>query len=195
MRPFFLYCIAAGAYAQPISFGIKAGVPLTDAFDIARGGSSIYSAVDKRFTVGPTLEVRLPVRTSIVFEMLYKRLGFDAAGSVATTGNLFEFPVLLKHRFKDGWVSPYLATGASFNRLSGVTQLVSGVARGRPPELRRESTAGIVFAGGLQVKALLLKVSPEVRYTYRNSELFREAVAGLLRSNKNQLEFLVGFTF
>ncbi len=201
MKRGVLWMVATAAAAQPVSVGIRAGVPLTDAFRAARGGSLSYATDSKRYVIGPTLDLHLPFRTSVTFELLYRRLGYTSTTISAapiettTTANLFEFPVMLKHRFNEGMARPYLAAGAAFNKLSGVKQLVGGVLRGRPPELDKESTAGLVFAGGVELGALALRVSPELRYTYRNSAHFRDAVSGLLESNKNQFEFLIGLTF
>jgi hypothetical protein len=52
-----------------------------------------------------------------------------------------------------------------------------------------------VFGGGLEVKLGILRITPEFRYTRWGSENFRDPVAALLRSNKNQGDFILGVTF
>ena len=64
-----------------------------------------------------------------------------------------------------------------------------------PAELRTSTSMGAVVGAGLDVKLLRLHVSPEARYTRWGSQHFRDVVNGLLHSNSNQAEFLVGFTF
>jgi len=51
-----------------------------------------------------------------------------------------------------------------------------------------------VMGVGLDIKALLIHVSPEVRYTRWGAQHFVDP-NGLLHSNLNQAEFLVGITF
>jgi hypothetical protein len=63
-----------------------------------------------------------------------------------------------------------------------------------PAELANTTTRGFVLAGGVDVKALVIHVAPEVRYTRWGARQFIDP-AGLINSNQNQAEFLVGITF
>jgi hypothetical protein len=48
----------------------------------------------------------------------------------------------------------------------------------------------------VELKALLLKITPEIRYTRWGTTQFNSVISGgTLRSNVNQAEFLVGITF
>jgi len=40
-----------------------------------------------------------------------------------------------------------------------------------------------------------VRITPEFRYTRGGSENFRDPVASLLRTNKNQGDFILGLTF
>jgi hypothetical protein len=53
---------------------------------------------------------------------------------------------------------------------------------------------GFVVGGGVDIHAVFLHISPEIRFTRWNSTQISDAL-GLLRSNLNQGEFLVGLTF
>jgi hypothetical protein len=46
----------------------------------------------------------------------------------------------------------------------------------------------------VEVKALVIHIAPEIRFTRWNDQHFLDP-AGLIKSNLNQAEFLVGITF
>ena len=73
------------------------------------------------------------------------------------------------------------------------------MSRTRPPrpipfELQNDTTRGFVLGAGLDVKVLLIHISPEVRFTRWGAKHFVDP-NGLLNSKQNQAEFLVGITF
>lgn len=183
---------ASAVFAQNISVGIRAGVPMTDAFDATVSATRGFDDIPKRFTIGPTLEVRLPLRLGVTFDILYKRLSYrqvEVDGLTFThTSNMFEFPLMLRYRFGEGSLRPFVAGGPTFNHVS------AGAVRD-PVRFVKSSTAGIVLGAGVEVKALLIRITPELRYTHRGAENFVDAVGGLLKSNRQQAEFLVGLTF
>jgi len=116
---FLLVCAAATMAAQPISIGVKAGVPITDAFETLRGNQAAYSTNTHRYLVGPTIQLNLPAHFSIEVDGLYKRLGYqyDQSGPVVATrtvANSWEFPVLGKFAILPGPVRPFVDAGASF---------------------------------------------------------------------------------
>src|ERR1051325_5181478 len=98
--PLILFLLAThGAQAQPVSFGVKGGVPLTDAVAGSFGGSSEA----RPYTVGLMLELRLPASFAFEANTLYKRTGYRASQSdsrVTITGQVrahsWEFPMLMK---------------------------------------------------------------------------------------------------
>jgi hypothetical protein len=53
---------------------------------------------------------------------------------------------------------------------------------------------GFVVGAGVDIHAIFLHISPEIRFTRWNSAQISDS-AGLLHSNQNQGEFLVGITF
>ena len=99
--------------------------------------------------------------------------------------NAWEFPVLLKYKFKGiPLARPYLGAGLSFKHITGNDVV----------ELIHKNSTGVVLEGGVEFKLLLLRISPEIRYSGYTVSSF-EAPGGLLKANKNQLAFLVGFSF
>lgn len=211
-----LFFIATGAaFPQVFSFGVKAGVPATDAFHTGAGGPAFerlsYFASTRRYTVGPTVELHLPFRLSVEFDALYKRVGFnknqsgiDTLAQAATTANSWEFPLLAKYRLTGGPIRPYIDGGVSFDHLSGVTQFTRltvfpshvTTSTGTSPELMNSFREGGVIGGGLELHLGILRLSPEIRYTRWGQDSFRDLADGsLLRSSPNQAEFLLGITF
>lgn len=209
MKITLLVCAAAvSVAAQPVSFGVKAGVPITDALDAARGNQAAYVSHTHRYTVGPTVQLNFPFRFSVEVDALYKRLGYDynqfgGPGSptvTATTANSWEFPVLGKWAVFPGPVRPFVDFGANFRHISGVSQIRTAagavnVQVSPVPEFDQDSDIGATFGAGIEFKAGWLRLTPELRYTRWGSENFRDPIAGLLRTNKNQGDFLLGLTF
>ncbi len=212
---------AVCAFGQPLSFGVKAGTPLNNAFRTR--SSSGYFADKQSYTVGPTVELHLPFRLSVELDALYKPLEYGSATSarwidagsdgasqeivntsMSTTGRSLEFPLLLKYHAWSGPVKPYIGTGLSWRHAGGLKQIAisTGQSKGlltrtetdSPTELHNSWTTGIVFSGGVELRLPLLRVSPELRYTRWGTTSFKSEAGGLL-SQSNQVEFLIGVTF
>jgi len=203
---------STSSFAQPFSAGIKAGVPFTDFLNVTEGGA--YTASTQRYIVGGVAEVRLPLGFGVEFDALYRRLHYDGIGLYAipvgigpfntaskTTGGNWEFPLLLKYRFHFPVVRPFLDAGVAWDTLTGLKQTVTGFyppeptsTTSGPSQLKQKGTVGFVAGGGVDIHAAFLHISPEIRFTRWNATQIDDAL-GLLRSNQNQVEFLVGFTF
>jgi hypothetical protein len=206
MRPVLLFLLSSvSVFAQPFSAGIKAGIPLSDFLNAAGSGTFDYSAPTQRYIIGGVAEVRLPLGLGVEFDALYRRLEYNASGNLTdvfttshTSGSNWEFPLLLKYRFHFPVVKPYVDAGVAWDTLAGLKQTVTSAAAGSstssPPELLRNSTMGFVIGGGIDIHAIVLHISPELRFTRWNSAQIGNS-GGLLQSNLNQAEFLVGFTF
>ncbi len=168
--------------AQPVSFGVKLGTPLRDAFEDT-GGKFSFSRGTGRYIIGPTIEIRLPFTgLGVEADALYRR--YDIGGQVSQ----WEFPILVKYRFNSGFlIHPFVDGGPTFNHVSDAANVL---------DVLHSGSAGVAVGGGLEVKALLIRVSPEVRYTYwRNQNISLSYKNSGLASNQNQIEFLVGITF
>jgi hypothetical protein len=182
-KTFLFFLVAAGfAAAQPFGAGLKIGVPATDAFRISNFPDVVspFTAEAPRYTIGPYVEVRLPDRMAVEVDALYRSYDFRS-GAFGASASSWEFPVLVKHRFPVPLVKPFFDAGVSFSRLSDI----------KFSSLNHRSNYGVVVGGGVEFNLLLLKVSPEIRYTgwaFRNFD-------GQVQSNRNQLAVLVGFGF
>ena len=170
-----LLVFAGFASAQPFGAGLKVGVPATDAYKVfpfPRPGT-VFTAGQPRYTVGPYVELRLPAGMAVEVDALYRN--YDFASS-------WEFPVLLKHRISLPLVKPFFDGGVSFSNLSDLRGL----------SVNHHSNYGIVVGGGVEFHLLLIKVSPEIRYT---GWAFRNFDSDLLQTKRNQLTVLFGIGF
>jgi opacity protein-like surface antigen len=202
--------MAGAGLAGPLSVGIRGGIPLTDSFENVHNGNFVLTSTTHRYIVGPTVELRLPAGFGLEFDALYRRLNYDSSSNLVdvftnnrTTGNAWEFPLLAKYRLATPVVKPYVDAGVAFDTLSGLKQtIVSTIAPNRqtttttsnPSELSNSTSAGFVLGFGVDIKAIVLHISPEFRYTRWGSAHFAIPNGSSL-SNQNQAEFLVGFTF
>jgi hypothetical protein len=171
------------AAAQPVMGGLKIGAPLTDAFNIVNSASpfSTLTANANGYTLGPFVEVRLPLQFSIEADALYRGYNFNVAG-VSTHSSSWDFPIVAKYHFFKGPVKPYVEGGLDFSHLSDVTQVLAP---------NHNSNFGVVLGAGVQLNLLVLRISPEIRYTGDALKNF----TGVLDSNRNQVAFLVGIGF
>lgn len=200
---------ATAAYpAGLFDFGVKGGVPLNDAFNAGRSGDIRYITNTKRFVAGPTIELNLPFGLGVEVDALYRRLEFRSDGTIGatavqgkTTANSWDFPLLLKKKFGEGIVKPYVSGGATFRNLTNIERVETFFSggnlqqtTGNSPSLRDSFTTGFTAAGGLQLGLGIVRISPEIRYTRWGWESFR-SVDSLLKSNPDQWDFLVGITF
>jgi Outer membrane protein beta-barrel domain len=174
-----LALLTAPAWAQSLSVGVRAGVPLSDAFDVFPGRFS-FRNLPHHWTAGPTIEVRLPFSLGVTFDALYSRVEYERIDSPGgESGGQWEFPLMLRFRSGAGPVHPFVAGGASFNKLTDISAPTS-------------SAAGVVVGAGVELKVPFVRITPEIRYTRRFSDQLN--LEGL-RSNRNELVFLTGITF
>jgi opacity protein-like surface antigen len=199
MRAFILFLLAATtAWAQRLHFGVRAGVPVTALLSAAAPG---YQAATHRYTLGPTLEARLPHRLAVEVDLLYKSLEYGFAGpfsggsTVSSSGgetaraSRFELPLLIKCHFTRRRLAPFLGGGVCFNWVRGVRDSGRQLA-----ELRHRSTMGFTLGAGVERRMRVLRVSPEIRFTHWVDRNFGVRDAPL-RSNLTQAEFLISLTF
>jgi hypothetical protein len=193
--------------AQHISIGAIAGVPLTDAFE---KGALIpfrfnYTFNTKRYIVGPTVDVSLPLGLRFEADALYTRLDYDSTvmgvdtfTRSATKANSWEFPLLLKKDFNAAAVRPYGDIGVAPRHVGGTSHIVNTVfpdhvfeLNTTPPELIHDWTSGFVIGGGVEFRTGPLRFSPEVRCTRWFRENFSISTA-LFQSNLNEAAVLLG---
>jgi len=210
---------SAALYSQPISFGVKGGVPMTDFLNAVSNSRGSVNQYTDRYIIGPTVELHLPFGFGAEFDVLYRHFSYnstaalvDALITARASSSDWEFPLLAKKKFMSGPARPFVDVGISFSKLSGLSQTVQTlVAPNRltttttsnPAELRTDYTKGFVLGGGVDIHFLMLHISPEIRYTRWGSQKFNStvltgavnALGGSLTSNQNEAEFLIGITF
>jgi opacity protein-like surface antigen len=213
MKSLLVFLIGSTAVlAQPIGFGVKGGVPMTDFLDTVSGSRASINSTTNRYIIGPTVELRLPAGFGVEFDALYRHFRYnsvaslvDAVSTLRTAGDAWEFPLLLKKRFIGGPIRPFLDAGVNFNKISGLSQTVQTLVfpnrsttttNSSPSELSHDFSTGFAIGAGLEVHALLIRISPEIRYTRWGRQNFSSIISGAsLQSNRNQAEFLIGITF
>lgn len=214
MRPLCLLLFSAAVLAaQPIGFGIKGGLPMNDFLNAAQNQNFRFDTTTNRYIIGPSVELRLPFGLSVELDALYRHFGYSSVSSTAgaaaaivsasTSTGAWEFPLVAKYKFKGiPLARPYVEAGVSWDKLMGLTQAVTTTvanvthssSTSNPAELNQDVTRGFVMGAGLDIKVLLVHISPGIRYTRWGAKHFLDPT-GLLNSNQNQGEFLVGFTF
>ncbi len=137
--------------SQPVSIGVKAGVPFSEEFKASQA-----------WTIGPTVEFRLPARFSLGVDALYRKADVDDRFNDLHVA-LWEVPVFVKYRFTDGRVRPFVAGGIALNHAK-----TTGYSGSTPQgyEIRNsEWGLGFLVGGGVEFKAGRLTIAPELRYT------------------------------
>ena len=203
----FLLMLPTAALPQIISIGVKGGVPLTDPTRYNHDES-------RRYTVGPSIEIRLPGRFAVEASALYQRLGNTSSfnfnqnfgqNSISTSyttrerGNSWEFPLLGKYYFhspSDKW-EPYLGTGYVFRniRLHADGQTVTTDSAGAALSSNVSHYAygtglgiGATAAAGVRIHSGRFAILPEIRYT-------RWGGTDNYQIPRNDVKLLVGITF
>lgn len=175
LAPLLLF-IAPAAWSQHLGFGIKVGAPFTDVIS-SNGGRITESG---RFAIGPMAELRLPF-VGIEADALYHADSYrlqSGATSTQGSGSSWQFPIVGKIRLPATPIlKPYGEAGVSFRKFTSSSDLDSN------------SKKGFVLGAGLDIHAIILHITPELRYTHwgSRSSLF-------LQASQNQFEFLVGFS-
>jgi len=182
----FLF-LGAAAQGQPLSFGIRAGVPLTDAYassTILSNGSIQAFSQSTGYAIGPMAELHLPLGLSIEVDALYRPLEVSSASigpvtlSVAQNVSSWEFPIVGKYRFLHlPVVKPYLETGPSFRHV-GASYF---------------SNTGFILGIGVEIKLGRLRIEPDIRYDRWGADA--QTALTHLPTQENQAEFLLGIAF
>ncbi len=208
MKVLSLFLLTTLMNAQIFSFGVKGGLPVSSVTDSGSAISRIsqtFSFEMKRYTVGPTVEARIPFGFRVEVDGLYQRVGLQSFSGPAPNGqlmqigervNAWEIPMLLKRRFTHDRFAPYISAGAALRTVGDVHYDVlttpdfpgAAPARQRFTQASGEPLAvGIVAAGGVSIKMLPVRIEPEVRYTHWTSQR--------LLPTTEQVEVLIGLTF
>jgi hypothetical protein len=187
------FCAIPACAQSVFSIGVIGGAPFTDAVGATNQNNVSFVSNSTNFTVGPSFQVNLPLNLRIEVDALYRPYGFNETSTVTApflatrpshvTGTEWTFPVLAQYRFKTPFVKPFVEAGLSFGHLGNLSADAGNFT------LLRQTTAGVVLGGGIDVKIPFVRLSGELRYTHEGSSYFQ----GI--SNLNQAEVLVGVHF
>ncbi len=182
--PLVAFLCGSVAMAQPISFGIRGGVPFTGAFANTLGVDTSTSSGSNSYLVGPMVEVHLPLGFSVEADGLYHPLNLNQTIVTSTTFHnsytfqSWEFPILAKYRFlHTPIVKPLIEAGPTFRATS--------------ESLNQFAKVGFVLGGGVEIKVGHLRIEPDIRYIHWGSD----SIVNGEPSNVNQAQFSVGVSF
>jgi opacity protein-like surface antigen len=179
-KTLFCFLVLIGiAQAQPVIGGLKIGIPITDAFSTFQE-LTYPPANASNYELGVYGEVRLPAKFSIEVDALHRGYTFRSQTSSASASS-WEFPFLLKYHLLKGPIKPYVEGGLSFSHLSGVENVI----------VNHNTSFGVALGAGVDIHALVLHISPEIRYTGYALKNFDS----IITSNSNQVAFLIGIGF
>lgn len=187
--------------AQRVAVGGEAGVPVTAS--IARPRSPRVDPATYRLVGGPALDLSIAGPLSVRFNALYQRVSFrqEAFGryilASKTTGDLWQFPILLKCRIPAGEWDPFITAGPSFQVATRITRSSMSPSSPTPyvdhPEPEHRAIAGFAAGAGVDLKRGRLRISPEVRYTRWSTQTILTDI-NRVGTKLDQLQVLVGIT-
>jgi hypothetical protein len=199
---FVLACLAVPLQAQlPIGFGLKGGARLTDfteTFNSPTSGHATQNTEqDHVYTIGPYVELHLPIGFSLEADLLYKKSASTYSqviplleGSRQFNFDSFDIPILAKKRFgtKGVFFRPFVEGGLANRYSTGLPGSVTLTTPITSVGTHSGWQEGIVLGGGVELKVLILKISGELRWT----RLGHISSSTLPKLNANQAELLFG---
>jgi hypothetical protein len=200
--------------AQSLSIGVKGGLRTTD--DVS--GPGIMSIESRRYVVGPTFELGLPLRLSVEFDALYRREGYRTFSLGICSficevdrerSNSWEFPLLLKYKPPTKRIGPYLEAGYAHRVMSGFIDanglmlrnqqdITSGVIPfQRHSSVNWDSSNGFVAGGGIQFDSGPFHIAPGVRHTKwgDGGPTNGSPSRGAFESNRDQFDVILGLSW
>jgi hypothetical protein len=183
MRIGILLVVCCGTAMGQLSYGVIGGVP----FGKLTTGTAGLVDQSGSYTIGPTVQVGLPLGFRVEADALYRGAGLQYNSTLVLSGQStqkfsaaqWRFPVLVQYRLSAPVVKPFVEAGYSYDHVS-----IQSVA---PYAIT--SHHGFVMGAGVDFKVPFVRVSPEIRYT-------RDLGAGTGQALQlNQAELLVGVRF
>lgn len=189
-----------------MSAAFKIGSPLND----PSARTDVYSTYSQSlWTGGPTVELHLPLNFSVEFDALFRTyrqnrtypLRFESnlntlTGSTVQKTDAWDFPLMLKYRFRVGPIRPFVNAGYFWTResseVTSITTCNGPAGSCLPPDLpyppgaaffRNTSISrGYVAGAGIEFRTRFVRIAPEVRFNRPTHGGLREnRVTGLVR--------------
>ena len=191
----------AGVLAQPVSIGAIAGVPLLYPAPAPCCSVQNYTDESRPYTVGPSVEFRLPAGFAVEIDALYRRLGVRYSGLTVfasydaftgrARGNAWEFPLLAKYYFRRGesW-QPFAGAGPAMRWLRATDRSDNVGLFGssyQSVDSFQQFITGETVAGGVRFRSGRVQWLPQFRYSRWNG-------SGLL-TQSNEATILLGIAF
>ncbi len=189
---------ASSIFAQHLDFGfgfgVKGGVPFTDALKLtglviqpgqsllASGFSSLSKTDD--YLIGPVAELRIPFGFAVEVNGLYRGTQYHLTTNNITTSidaSAWEIPYLAKFRFPIPLLKPFVSAGGAYRTFTGL-----------PNNIVTPTHNAFVLAGGLELRISRLRLSGEARWLHWGSPPNN---GNPLRLTQNQGEVLFGLVF
>src|SRR6185437_11908364 len=108
---------AAAMYGQGISVGLIGGVPFHDLENTTTISGIEYLPSGPNFTVGPTVQINLPLHLQVEFDAIARPTAFQVSkviGTSKTSATEWRFPVIVQYRLgKSKLIRPFIGVGAS----------------------------------------------------------------------------------
>ena len=131
----------SSASAEAFSVGLLGGAPFTDVVSATNQNNFAFVSKSTNFTIGPAVQVNLPLSLRIEVDALYRPYSFRVTSTIpaplATSiapftvdGSQWRFPVLAAYRFKAPLIKPFVEGGISFDHLSGLSSLAKTITTG-----------------------------------------------------------------
>ena len=197
MKPVLFGLLITGfCFGQTLSVGVLGGAPFSDVVNNGTFAPINTVVTSSNFTVGPSVQLNLPLNLRVELDALYRPYGFKLFNQLiaapvnngtSVSGQQWSFPLLVQYRFPFPIVQPFVEVGPSFQHLTGAGSLTSTITG--PGQLLHSSNIGVVFGGGVDVKVPFVRLSGELRYTRQTTSYFSNI------SNLNQAEVLFGIHF
>ena len=184
-------------FPQHLSVGVIGGAPLHswDVVNSYNQNNLSFLPKSTNFTIGPSLQIGLPLNLRFEFDALYRPYSFSPMATAplltanyTVSATQWSFPFLLQYRFNTPVVKPFVEVGASFDHLASINSAANNITSG-PGTLLRRSNGSVILGGGVDVKIPFVRLSGELRYSHLGSPDFQAI------SNLNQAEVLVGVHF
>jgi hypothetical protein len=178
----FFFCLPAAAQ---FSVGVIGGIPFNDLVSNPSTNAITFADKSGRYTIGPTVQLGLPLGFRLEADALYRPAEFTSAtfGAVGNfSASQWRIPVLLQYRFGAPILKPFVEAGYSYDHINIKVPTFN-------TSYSITSHHGFVLGAGVDFKIPLFRISPEIRFT-------RDVDSGtnnLLQLN--QAEFLIGIRF
>ncbi len=201
-----LILTVGGLHAQAVTVGAIAAVPVTDTFDTGFVYRGTFTPKTVRYHVGPAIDFRLPGPFRVEIDALYQPFSLTGSSFVGTpsqshtSGNLWQFPALLKFRIPTPLLKPFIEAGPSVQIATNITEAMTVYGGplpqtfvSHPDPYPSRAVPGIVVGGGVDFRVGHFVISPQMRYTrwISGNFDFSEEPSSYVGSHLNQIQVLL----